>query len=129
MSYAAAKAKLKEYRDRQVESLRGKKTPSWFLSLWGDVASMLETFASDEENKAVAADYATGTVGVRAAEHLKLDYVCALRREIRKQFVSGEDTLGTDVTPFRLGVISANGARLFDSALDDVLKHAEKGGS
>lgn len=131
MGYDAARSKLQEYRGARMSTLLGERAGSWFLSLWNGIGDMLSAFGSSDENKDVAAKYAAAETLERIPGHVRLDYVCGLRREVRKQYVSGEDGVYTDVTPFRHGVISANGARIFDDLLDTALKYAEaqaKGG-
>jgi hypothetical protein len=86
---------------------------------------MLATFGSDAENQAIAAKCASAPSLEKPADHIRLDYVCGLRREVRKQYVSEEDGVYTDVTPFRHGVISAQGARMFDLVMNDVVNYAE----
>lgn len=126
MGYSEARKRLDEHRGDRIDSLLGASPGRWFTDLWGSVSEMLKSFSSDKENQEIAAGYATDPSTVRAAPHLRLDYVCALRREVRKQYVSGEGDLCTDVTPFRHGVMSAHGARLFDDLMDTVVSYSEK---
>lgn len=128
MSYGVARDALEAYRIRRIGSLLGEDSTDWFLSAWGSVKQMLAAFGSDEENKEVSETYATATHDEKVPPNMKLAYVCALRRDVRKQYASGDDGIYTDVTPFRHAVISAHGARLFDSALDGVLKRKGAGG-
>ena len=125
MGYAEAMKAARAHREGKIASLLGERAQSWFLSAWDSVASMLKAFGSDAENKAVSELYVGGTAETRMQAHAKLDYVCGLRREIRKQYVSGEDGIYTDVTPFRHGVLSAHGANLFDNALDQLVTRKE----
>lgn len=122
MSYPAAQEALARYRDAHIGALFGDETPRWFTSEWGGVESMAEAFSSDAENQAVSASYADGTYAEKIPAHMKLNYVCALRREIRKQYLSGDEGVYTDVTPFRHGITSAHGAAIFDDALKQVLR-------
>lgn len=126
MSYQAARQALNTYRKSHRDALLGRASGGWFMEAFGGIQTMLEAFSSDQENKEVVENYATGTVDERIPGHLKLDYVCGMRREVRKQFVSGEDGIYTDVTPFRHGVTSAFGAELFDNAFDQVLTRKAK---
>ena len=126
MGYAEARSKIDEHRDDRMDALLGLSFGRWFTSLWGDVPSMLASFSTDEENKALAADYAEASSMARAAPNLRLDYVCTLRREVRKQYISGEGDICTDVTPFRHGVISAHGAQMFDRLMDTVMDYSEQ---
>lgn len=121
MGYSEAMKAAKAHRDGKIASLLGERAQSWFLSAWDSVASMLNAFGSDEENKAVSGLYTGGAAEERMQAHAKLDYVCGLRREVRKQYVSGADGIYTDVTPFRHGVMSAHGANLFDNMLDQLV--------
>lgn len=121
MAYSDAMKAVTGHRSGKIAALLGETKQSWFLSAWGSISAMLKAFGSNDENKAVASLYKSGTATERMRAHVKLDYVCGLRREVRKQYVSGEDGLYTDVTPFRHGVMSANGANLFDNALDQLL--------
>lgn len=125
MSYQAARDGLASHRKKQISSLLGEAGGSWFLDAWSSVADMLKAVSSDAENKSVASKYANASCAERAGGHIRLDYVCALRREVRKQYVSGESDVCTDVTPFRHGVMSAHGANVFDKLMDTVVKHAE----
>ena len=126
MGYSEAKEKMATHRASRIGVLLGERPGEWFTDLWGSIAEMLKSFSSDRENQEVAAGYATDPSMVRAAPHLRLDYVCALRREVRKQYVSGEGDLCTDVTPFRHGVMSAHGAMLFDNLMDTVVSYSER---
>ena len=126
MGFAAAMSAVGAYRAERVGALLGEYAPSWFLSAWGSVADMLKAFTSDAENKAILKLYATGKAEARRAAHIRHDYVCGLRREVRKQYVSGETGLVTDVTPFGRGVVALNGADMFDSLLHQILER--KGG-
>lgn len=126
MGYAEARSKIDEHRDDRMDASLGLSFGRWFTSLWGDVPSMLASFSTDEENKTLAADYAEAPSVARAAPNLRLDYVCALRREVRKQYISGEGDICTDVTPFRHGVISAHGAQMFDRLMDTVMDYSEQ---
>lgn len=125
MSYQAAKSAMEGHRDDQISSLLGDSPGTWFTKRWRSVGDMLGAFSSDPENAVVAANYASGPAAARAASHVRLDYVCALRREVRKQYVSWDGDVCTDVTPFRHGVMSAHGAALFDGLMDTVITHAE----
>lgn len=125
MGYKSAMAKMQEYHRGHAAALLGERGGMWFTSMWTALTEMLATFGSEEENKAVAAKYASAPSIEKPADHIRLDYVCCLRREVRKQYVSGEDGVYTDVTPFRHGVTSAQGARLFDLVMDNVVNHAE----
>ena len=126
MGYEEAKSKLNEYRGDRISTLLGESAGKWFMDRWGDVKSMLASFSSDAENQAIAGGYASDPLEARAAPNIRLDYVCALRREVRKQYVSGKDDLCTDVTPFRHGVMSAHGAQMFDNFMDAVVKYSEE---
>lgn len=126
MSYKNASEGLKSYREAQIAGLLGESLGSWFTSGWDTIKDMLKAFSSDAENSVVAAGYTTEPGLSKAAAHLRLDYVCALRREVRKQYVSGDGDVCTDVTPFRHGVISAHGADIFDGLMETVIKYAEK---
>ena len=126
MSYDAARAGLAKYRSRQISALMGESGGAWFAETWDGVADMLQALSSDKENAAVITKYATAAGPSRAADHLRLAYVCGLRREVRKQYVSGDADVATDVTPFRHGVMSAHGAGIFDGVMDDVVRHAER---
>ena len=106
--------------------LLGETAGKWFTDLWGDVKSMLATFSSDKENQEVAAGYASAPSVAKAAPNLRLDYVCALRREVRKQYISGDNNICTDVTPFRHGVMSAHGAQMFDNLMHSVVEYSER---
>ena len=126
MGYEAAREKLDAHRGDRISVSLGASLGRWFTDLWGDVGGMLATFSSDGENQEIASGYATLPSLARAAPNLRLDYVCALRREVRKQYISGEGDICTDVTPFRHGAMSAHGARLFDGLMDDVAKFSEQ---
>lgn len=121
MGYDSARSALSEYRRAQQGGLVGDARPMWFPSQFGGVKAMAAAFDSSAENGQVAAGYATGTATERIPAHLRLDYVCALRRDVRRQYVSGDDGIYTDVTPFRHGALSSHGAGLFAAAMDDVL--------
>ena len=125
MGYSEAMQAAKAYREGKIASLLCEQTQSWFLSAWDSIASMLKAFGSDKENKDVSKLYVGGTADTRMKAHARLDYVCGLRREVRKQYVSGGDGIYTDVTPFRHGVLSAHGANLFDNALDQLVTREE----
>ncbi len=126
MGYGEARERLSEYRRAHEDALIGTKRPKWFASLFGGVQNMLQTFRSDSENGKVASTYATGRAAEREAAHMKLDYVCAMRRDVRRQYASGADGVYTDVTPFRHGAFSAHGADLFDGLMDKVLTQGER---
>ena len=126
MSYRDAKSSLAEHRGRQIASMLGESACRWFTSQWHSIHDMLTAFSSDAENAAVAAGYAKEDQDERAGAHIRLDYVCAMRREVRKQYVSEDFDICTDVTPFRHGVISAHAATLFDDLMEAVVKHAER---
>lgn len=126
MGYADARKSLNEYRRDKIAAVLGKSVGAWFADRWGDIASMLKVFSSDKENQEIAAGYASLPSKARAAPNLRLDYVCALRREVRKQYVSGEDGIYTDVTPFRHSAVSTQGARMFDSLMDAVIQYSEQ---
>ena len=124
MGYAAARAKIGQHHDDRISSMLGGAS-TWFMELWGDLKSMLATFSSDSENGEIASSYASAPSMARTAQHLRLDYVCALRREVRKQYVSGNGDFCTDVTPFRHGAMSAHGALLFDDLMYSVMDYSE----
>lgn len=126
MGYGEARERLDAYRAGRIATLLGERAGLWFTSLWGGIGEMLSTFRSDKENQAIAASYASAPALERVSGDIRLDYVCGLRREVRKQYVSGEDGVYTDVTPFRHGVISATGARMFDNLMGTVVDYAEK---
>lgn len=126
MGYDQASAQLKGYRSTHRRVLLGRERGWWFTNPFSTVKELLGLFETDEENAEIAALYASGTVNERIPGHLRLDYVCGMRREIRKQYVSGEDGIYTDVTPFRHGAVSALGAELFDNAFDQVLNREAK---
>lgn len=126
MGYSDARARINEHRSDRVSALLGESAGRWFTDLWGDVRSMLASFSTDDENKEIAAGYASLPSMAKAAPNLRLDYVCALRREVRKQYISEEGDLCTDVTPFRHGVVSAQGARLFDNLMHEVVQYSER---
>ena len=126
MGFAAAMSAIGAYRSKRVGALLGEYAPSWFLSAWGSVADMLKAFTSESENKDIQGLYASGKAEDRRAAHIKHDYVCGMRREVRKQYVSGETGIVTDVTPFGRGVVTLNGADMFDSLLHQILER--KGG-
>ncbi len=121
MGYDAARNALSDYRSAQQGGFIGDMRPKWFPSQFGGVKAMLAAFDSSDENGLVASEYATGTTSDRIPAHMRLDYVCALRRDVRRQYASGDDGIYTDVTPFRHGAMSSHGARLFADAMDDVL--------
>ena len=112
---------IKGYRDGKIAALLGETAKSWFTSAWGSIREMLEVFKSDDENAAISSLYVSGTAGERMKAHMRHDYVCGLRREVRKQYVSGESGVYTDVTPFRHGVLSTHGAILFDDVLNQII--------
>ena len=126
MSYKAARDGLARHRAVQISSLLGETAGSWFLDAWDGIVAMLSAFSSDAENAAVASKYTTASGVERACDNIRLDYVCALRREVRKQYVSEDSDVCTDVTPFRHGVMSAHGASVFDTLMDTVVRHAEE---
>lgn len=128
MGYDAAREKMSSYRAEQVSALLGRSPRTWFAELWGGIAEMLKTFDSSQENRSIVSGYAKGHYSAKAGSNLRLDYVCGLRREVRKQFVSEDDDIYTDVTPFRHGVISAHGASVFDNTMDTVIGYSEKSG-
>lgn len=128
MSYSAARSVMGKYRDGKLSSLLGESSNTWFTELWGGIGDMLDTFESSSENKDIASSYAEATAAEKTVAHVRLDYVCGLRREVRKQYVSGDDGVYTDVTPFRHGVISTNGARIFDDVLDSIMTKTADGG-
>lgn len=128
MSYSTARTQLSAYRTKKLAAMLGESASTWFSELWADVKTMLDTFSSSEENQDITAAYAQAPHAEKAAGHIRLDYVCGLRREVRKQYVSGEDGIYTDVTPFRHGVISAHGAQVFDDTLDAVIKKSDTEG-
>lgn len=125
MSYQAARDSMDSGRKGQMASLLGEVGGSWFLDRWDSVASMLKSVSSESENAAVVAKYASASSAERAGCELRLDYVCALRRELRKQYVSEDSGVCTDVTPFRHGAVSSHGARVFDGLMDTVIRYAE----
>lgn len=126
MGYGEAKYRLDDYRTGRIAALLGETAGRWFTDLWGDVKSMLADFSSDKENQEVAAGYMSDPPTAKVAPNLRLDYVCALRREVRKQYISGDDGICTDVTPFRHGVMSAHGAQLFDHLMHSVAEYSER---
>lgn len=126
MGYEQAAAQLKGYRSTHRRVLLGQEKGWWFTTPFSSVKDLFGLFESEEENAEIAARYASGTVNERIPGHLKLDYVCGMRREVRKQYASGEDGVYTDVTPFRHGIISAFGAEIFDNAFDQVLNRKAK---
>lgn len=126
MGYSEAREKVNEHRGDRIAALLGEAFGRWFTDLWGDVQSMLASFSTDKENQEISAGYASLPSAAKAAPNLRLDYVCALRREIRKQYVSEDGDLCTDVTPFRHGVMSAHGATMFDDLMDTVVTFSEK---
>ena len=125
MSYQAIRDGLSSHRAGQISGLLGETGGSWFLDKWADLKSMLESVSSDAENAAVVSKYASAPSAERAGCDIRLDYVCGLRREVRKQYVSGDSDICTDVTPFRHGIMSAHGAEVFDKLMDTVIRHAE----
>jgi len=125
MGYDAARTKMEDYRKAHLAGLLGESRGTWFSDLWGSLQGMLADFTSDKENQEITSSYATAPSLEKVSGHLKLNYVCGLRREVRKQYLSGEDGLYTDVTPFKHGVISTHGAQVFDNALDAVMKNVE----
>lgn len=126
MSYRDAKDGIAKHRSQQIAALLGEAVSKWFTSQWSSIQDMLAAFSSDDENAAIASGYATAPGAERAGAHIRLDYVCAMRREVRKQYVSEDSGICTDVTPFRHGVISAHGAALFDDLMETVVRHAER---
>ena len=126
MGYGEVRSRLSEYRKAHEDALIGTERPKWFASLFGTVQAMLAAFSSDSENVKVSSTYATGKAAEREAAHMKLDYVCAMRRDARRQYASGRDGIYTDVTPFRHGAFSAHGADLFDGLMDKVLTQGGK---
>lgn len=126
MSFKAAQTSLSDYRRKQISTMLGEEPGTWFTAQWDDVDSMLRTFSTDEENSSIAGKYAKEAGPSRVADHIRLDYVCALRRDVRKQYVSEDSGICTDVTPFRHGIISAHGAAIFDDLLNTVIEHAER---
>ena len=126
MGYGEARNRLNEYRTDKIAALLGETAGRWFTDLWGDMKSMLAAFSSDGENQEIAAGYASAPSNARAAPNIRLDYVCALRREVRKQYVSGDGDVCTDVTPFRHGVMSAHGAQMFDNLMHSVVEYSER---
>lgn len=121
MGYEQADARINGYRAMRRGVLRGKERGGWFTDMFQSIAEMLSVFGSDAENGEIEAKYATGSSGDRIPGHLKLDYVCGMRREVRRQYVSEEDGICTDITPFRRGITSHVGASLFDSAFNLVI--------
>lgn len=128
MGYQEARSRIAAYRTEHIGGLINEHPVPWFLSAFGSIREMLSAFSSNDENLEIMGNYATGTDSDRTASNIKLDYVCGLRREVRKQYVSGEDGIYTDVTPFRHGMMSAHGGSLFDSALDQVITHNRQRG-
>lgn len=126
MGYGEAKYSLDSYRTDRIAVLLGESLGVWFTDLWSDVGSMLADFSSDKENHEVSAGYASAKPVEKAAPNLRLDYVCGLRREVRKQYVSGDGDICTDVTPFRHGVMSAHGAQMFDHLMHSVVDYSER---
>lgn len=126
MGYSDARSKMGEYRESRISVLLGESVGSWFTDLWGSIEAMLSSFSSDAENNAVAAGYASAQPVEKAAPNIRLDYVCGLRREVRKQYVSGDGDICTDVTPFRHGVMSAHGAQIFDNLMHSVVEYSER---
>ena len=119
--YGDARRAVKGHRGGKIAALLGETAQSWFTSAWGSIREMLGAFKSDDENAAISGLYVSGTVAERMKAHMRHDYVCGIRREVRKQYVSGESDVYTDVTPFRHGVLSAHGAILFDDVLNQII--------
>lgn len=128
MGYNEARSRLESYRTEHIGGLINEQPVPWFLSAFNGIREMLSVFSSDGENREIMGNYAAGTDSERTASNIRLSYVCGMRREVRKQYVSGEDGIYTDVTPFRHGIRSAHGGSLFDSALDQVITHNRQRG-
>lgn len=126
MSYDVARKRLANHRKQQIAAMLGEVGGEWFASQWESIAAMLDDLTSSAENAAIASKYESTPCAARAGDHIRLDYICALRREVRKQYVSEEEDICTDVTPFRHGVISAHGASIFDELMDTIVRHAEE---
>lgn len=125
MSYSDAHSALEAYRRDHIGGSLGDKPARWFSSAFSSTKEMLDKFSSDEENRKVAETYADKEFDARIPANLKLDYVISLRREVRKQYVSGDSDMYTDVTPFRHGAMSAHGASIFDKDLNMLLEDAK----
>ena len=126
MSYAAARNGLANHRKQQIAAMLGEVGGTWFTSQWESIAAMLGALESGSENAAIASKYASAPCAARVGDHIRLDYICALRREVRKQYVSENDDVCTDVTPLRHGVMSVHGAAIFDELMDTIVRHAEE---
>lgn len=123
MSYQKAHEHMHAYHVQHTKGLtKCELHDSWFTSVWDMISDMLKPFDTDDENKAISGSYRSGVSHKKRTKlHFKHDYVCGLRREVRKQYVSGDDDVYTDITPFRYGVTSANGAKLFSSVMDQII--------
>ena len=121
MSYTKARDAIQRYRMERMKQLLGETAGGWFMSAFGGIAEMLKVFSSDDENKEITKTYMSGTHTEKIPPNMRLAYVCGMRREVRKQYVSGPDGIYTDVTPFRHGAMSAQGGLVFDNALNDVM--------
>lgn len=121
MGYGEARKAMDDYRIGRIRSLETGGALKWFLSAWGSADEAESAFDTKSENAKVASSYVSGTYEGRVPLHAKLDYVCRLRREVRKQYFGSGSELCTDVTPFRLSIPKTNGAALFDEAFDAVM--------
>lgn len=126
MSYSEARKGIGEHRNGRIAVLLGEKAGCWFTDIWGSVKGMLAAFSSDKENQEIASGYVSSPARAKPGPNLRLDYVCALRREVRKQYISGDGDICTDVTPFRHGVMSAHGALMFDDLMHSVVQYSEQ---
>lgn len=121
MGYDAIHDKLSEHLGDQAKRIREGRPRTWFTDSFGSLSELLQACDSASENSAVTAGYKTDPYPKRVKDSLKLDYVCALRREIRRQYISGQGDPFTDVTPLRYNHLSMNQAMLFDNLLKEMI--------
>ena len=89
MAFKDAIEYLKEYYKTSADNAEDLKRPTWSLTEAGDLASLIQLFDTSEENEAwktMDKKSFNELMGVRG----KIAWMSACRRDLRRQYISGE---------------------------------------
>lgn len=122
MGYGKTMEALQGYRADHGDALLGLRRHEWFPERWDSLGKMLDDLRSDDENAEISRTYKDGEYAEIVRANLELDYVCGMRRDIRRQYISDEADPKTDVVPFRYAITTMDTAMMFDKLTERVYK-------
>lgn len=134
MSFDDAKELMQTYfEDREEQLMQGKRL-AWFGQDEEDLEGLLEKFSREDENEEFDELYdesreAGNTMDPAKAGglRLKIGWLCACLRDLRKQFASGESDPRVALDSVRAALLGCRLGAYKVKLLEEIVKDREKG--